>query len=343
MRSTSRRRRSIISNTRSPSVRPAKPVSSKNRPARSESECRQMVDVFKQAGVPLYVSYYRRYLAKFRKVKQIVAQRRTRRDRCDSLPHGEAASRVAVARRTRRSAAAAISTISPVTFSICSTTGSARSNCSAARRPTRSRFRSAEDAVALTFRTAGGALGNATWNFASATSVDELIIEGTFGSLRLAAMSRSGSLRMTLTPEAAVRASRSITHRVVTIVKRHAELRDAPSLSLRRRSSSRIDRCSNTSSRNCAPARPPARPDPALRTSAIMNKALDEYYGGRDDDVLERTPTRWQEPAQSGRAHESQRATAYRLSPEQVEFFEDERLSRAAEVRRRLASASSCR
>ncbi len=40
---------------------------------RSESECRQMVEVFKQAGVPLYISYYRRYLAKFRQVKQIVA------------------------------------------------------------------------------------------------------------------------------------------------------------------------------------------------------------------------------------------------------------------------------
>ena len=33
-----------------------------------------MVEVFKQAaGVPLYVSYYRRYLEKFRQVKEIVA------------------------------------------------------------------------------------------------------------------------------------------------------------------------------------------------------------------------------------------------------------------------------
>ncbi len=31
-----------------------------------------MVEVFKQAGVPLYVSYYRRYLEKFRKVKEII-------------------------------------------------------------------------------------------------------------------------------------------------------------------------------------------------------------------------------------------------------------------------------
>src|SRR5262249_30657416 len=37
---------------------------------RSETECRQMVDVFRQAGVPFYVSYYRRHLAKFRKVKE---------------------------------------------------------------------------------------------------------------------------------------------------------------------------------------------------------------------------------------------------------------------------------
>ena len=61
--------------------------------------------------------------------------------------------------------------------------------------------------MALTFRTANGALGSATWNFASATSVDELIIEGTFGNLRLAAMSRTGTMRITITPEAAVRAT----------------------------------------------------------------------------------------------------------------------------------------
>ena len=33
----------------------------------------EFVEVFKQASVPLYISYYRRYLAKFRQVKQIIA------------------------------------------------------------------------------------------------------------------------------------------------------------------------------------------------------------------------------------------------------------------------------
>ncbi len=41
----------------------------------------------------------------------------------------------------------------------------------------------------------------------------------------------------------------------------------------------------------------PATPAAALRTSAIMNNALDDYYGGRDDDVLGATEP-LEEPAQ---------------------------------------------
>jgi hypothetical protein len=66
---------------------------------------------------------------------------------------------------------------------------------------------------------------------------------------------------------------------------------------------------------------PPASPAAALRTSGVMNAALDDYYGGRDDAFWTQ-PSRWK----SLRNRAVQRVTsasAYRLSPEQVQFFEE--------------------
>ena len=285
---------------------------------RSEAECRQMVDVFKQAGVPLYVSYYRRYLAKFRKVKQIVA-------------NGELGAIVAIHYRMAKphreskwranpqvsggghfyDLAGHVLDLFDDWFGPLELLGSAASNTIPVQ--------SAEDAVALTFRTAGGAIGNATWNFAAASSVDELTIEGTFGSLRLAAMSRSGSLRMTVTPEAAVRASRSIAQRVMTIARRHVRLATRRSFRYPEESQPHrpmlehiVDELRSDTT--------PASPTAALRTSAILNGALDGYYGGRHD-AFWNEPTRWQS-LRNRAARRIEQTQSYRLSPEQIEFFE---------------------
>ncbi|MDJ0864956.1 MAG: Gfo/Idh/MocA family oxidoreductase, partial [Myxococcota bacterium] len=40
---------------------------------RSTRECRRMVEAFAAAGVPFFVSYYRRHLPRYRKVKEILA------------------------------------------------------------------------------------------------------------------------------------------------------------------------------------------------------------------------------------------------------------------------------
>ena len=285
---------------------------------RSELECRQMVEVFKQAGVPLYVSYYRRYLAKFRKVKEIVAA-------------GELGAIVAIHYRMAKphresqwradpqvsggghfyDLAGHVLDLFDDWFGPLELLGSAAANTIP--------IQSAEDAVALTFRTADGALGSATWNFASATNIDELIIEGTFGSLRLAPMSRSGALRMTLMPEAAVRASRSITQRVVTIVKRRANLPTRHDYRFAEESEPHRPMLEHIvlALRTGGAA---ASPEAALRTSTIMNAALDEYYGGRRDSFWTQ-PARWQS-LRNRAARRIAASTTYRLSPDQIEFFE---------------------
>jgi predicted dehydrogenase len=285
---------------------------------RSESECRQMVDVFKQAGLPLYVSYYRRYLDKFRQVKQIVA-------------NGELGAIVSIHYRMAKPHRDSQWRVNPRVsggghfydlaghvldlfddwFGPLELVGAAATNTIP--------IQTSEDAVALTFRTANGALGSATWNFASATSVDELIIEGTFGSLRLAAMSRSGSMRITITPEAAVRASRSITQRVATIVRRYAKLPTRRDFRFREEAQPHKPMLEHivTELQNGVA---PATPSGALRTSAIMNAALDDYYGGRKDDFWS-YPGRWKN-LRNLAAQRIASSSAYRLSPEQVEFFE---------------------
>jgi 1,5-anhydro-D-fructose reductase (1,5-anhydro-D-mannitol-forming) len=285
---------------------------------RSDLECRQMVDVFKQAGVPLYVSYYRRYLEKFRKVKDIVR-------------NGELGAIVAIHYRMAKPYRESTWRADPKVsggghfydlaghvldlfddwFGPLELLGSAATNSIPVQ--------CAEDSVALTFRAACGALGNASWNFAAATSVDELIIEGTFGNLRLAPMSRSGSVRMTLTPEAAVRASRSINQRVATIVKRRVSLPTRHHYRFAEETQPHRPMLEHIVAelRSGAPA---ASPEPALRTSAIMNAALDQYYGGRRDAFWNH-PGRWQS-LRNRAAQRIETCSGYRLTSEQVEFFE---------------------
>lgn len=285
---------------------------------RSEFETRQMVEVFKQAGVPLYISYYRRFLEKFRKVKQIVDA-------------GEIGSVVAIHYRMAKPYREGQWRLNPQVsggghfydlaghvldlfddwFGPLEFVASAATNAIPVN--------VTEDAVALTFRTRDGAIGTAAWNFAAATNVDELIIEGTFGHLRMAAMSRSGPLQMGIVPEAAVRASRSIPERVVAILKRRVQLPSRRQFRFREAPQSLRPMLEHIVA-DLRAGGPPASPDSALRTSTIMNSALDEFYGGRRDEFWAH-PARWKN-LRNAAAQRVTDTTAYRLTPEQVEFFE---------------------
>ncbi len=284
---------------------------------RSEHECRQMVEAFRRTGVPLYVSYYRRHLAKFRRVKEILAS-------------GELGTIVAIHYRLAKPTDADDWRVTPSAsgggrfydlaghvldlfddwFGPLEFLGSAAANLLP--------IHAVEDAVTLVFRTAGGAIGHAAWNFAAPSHVDELVIEGLGGSLRLTGMSRSGSLWMQQTSEAAIRMSRSLNQRVVRQVKERLHLptwrrfRFAGEPQPHRPMLERIVA-------ELGAGTAPASPSAALRTSAIMNKALEEYYGGRDGAFWER-PARWQNLRQQAAARTAATA-AYRLNREEVEFF----------------------
>jgi 1,5-anhydro-D-fructose reductase (1,5-anhydro-D-mannitol-forming) len=284
---------------------------------RSDSECRQMVDVFRQAGVPFYVSYYRRDLAKFRKVKEIIDEGRL--GTIVAIHYRMAKPYRGSKWRTDPKAsggghfydlAGHVLDLFDDWFGPIELLGSAATNTIP--------IETTEDAVALTFRTADGAIGTASWNFAAATAQDDLSIEGTLGGVRLAAMSRNSPILLTITPEAAVRASRTVGERVLTIVKRRVNLPTRRRFRLRDEDPPHRPMLERIV-RELRAGGEPASPTAALRTSAIMNAALDQYYGGRADAFWSQ-PERWQ----SLRNRSTKRLAdcgAYRLTADEVEFF----------------------
>ena len=114
-----------------------------------------------------------------------------------------------------------------------------------------------EDSVAMTFATASGAQGSASWNFASAISADEVAIEGTAGKLTFSVF---GNDPIRLETREGVRTfdrpnpahvQQPLIQTVVDALLGRGEC--------------------------------PSTGESARRTSAVMDAVLDSYYGGRAD------------------------------------------------------------
>jgi 1,5-anhydro-D-fructose reductase (1,5-anhydro-D-mannitol-forming) len=123
-----------------------------------------------------------------------------------------------------------------------------------------------EDAVAMTFTTASGALGAATWNFASAFSADEVVIEGTagrlsfsvFGNEPLRLQTRDG--QQTFDRPNPPHVQQPLIQTIVDAL---------------------------LSRGTC-----PSTGESARRTSLVMDTVLNAYYGGRTDAFWTR-PATW--------------------------------------------------
>jgi 1,5-anhydro-D-fructose reductase (1,5-anhydro-D-mannitol-forming) len=285
---------------------------------RSEYECRRIVEVFRHAGVPLYVAYYRRDLEKFQAVKRIVAS-------------GQLGSIVAINYRFAKPAdpgdwrqqpersgggrffdlAGHVLDLFDDWFGPLELTGSAVAN----RLP----GHDTEDAVTLSFRTPDGAVGTASWNFAAPSHVDELVVDGLAGRVRLAAMAPGGAVRVEPTDAALTRASRSRGERAWRQLKArlHVPTRRTVRFGRERQvHAPMFERIAGDLLARNAPATPTA----ALRTSALLNAALSDHYGGRCGAFWE---TRGQWRSLRRRAERDvQAAAGYRLTPAEVAQFD---------------------
>jgi len=156
--------------------------------ARSHAECAAMVEAFAAAGLPLFVAFYRRSLARFIKAKEIVetggigqitgvsyrfASPSHRRTDASHLPW----------RLQAEEAGGGLfldlgcHTLDILDF-IVGPLGGVEGVAANLAGPY-----DVEDSIAMRFRTPSGALGTAAWNFVSGVNTDIIEIDGTDGQL----------------------------------------------------------------------------------------------------------------------------------------------------------------
>jgi predicted dehydrogenase len=289
---------------------------------RSAEETRRMVEAFRAAGVPLFVSYYRSLLPKFQQVKQILDAGRIGTvvsiDYRLSKPVGKDSWRLDP--RVNGGGgfydlAGHVLDLFDAWFGPLEGVSGHASNALASH--------DAEDVVALSFRTAGGALGTAVFNFAAARSQDELVIEGLWGSLRLRALDCWSPVDLEVRVERAPKAPTALGRSLRALRKRLKR----PVTHVQERF--RFERMK-------FPHRPmveaivaeldggPARArsgEAALRTAQVMDAGLAEYYDGRGDAFWER-PAAWHSlRATAARSADPSQRGGYALSPEDLRLF----------------------
>ena len=289
---------------------------------RSLAEFRQMYEAFGRASLPLFVSYYRRHLPRFLKVKAILESGSLGRIvainyRMDKRPR-EKGWAVDVAQSGGGhfyGLAGHMLDLFDDWFGPLEYAGSATVN--SIPRDT------AEDAVSLSFSTPGGAAGSAAWNFAASQSGDELTIDGTRGRITMRGTAIDKPVHVDYEHEARIRLCKTRAERFF------CQLREG--LGLPARDSHRFERVSSPhrplvaaiTARLAAGDDCRGVADAPLRTAQLVDQVLSPYYGGRSDAFWLR-PSTWQ----SLQARASQRsrepiAPDYRLTPAHLREFDE--------------------
>jgi len=239
--------------------------------ARSFSECRRMIEAFEAAKVPLFVAYYRRALDRFRAVRDLCAAGKLgtvtgATYRYASSAHlnvgrGETPWRL----RPVESGGGLLLDLGSHTLDILDFILGPLENVRGAASNVASTHE-VEDNVVLQFSTRSGALGVAQWNFASAVHADEIVITGDAGEVRLATFG-DGPVEV-----------RRGTHvdKLELPNPRHIQLPMIESVVADLRGIGRAESTGVT----------------AARTSAVMDAALEGYYGPRDGAFWQ-TPAAW--------------------------------------------------
>ena len=239
-----------------------KPVYVEKPMARNHAECLRMVEAFQTAKVPLFVAYYRRALPRFLKARELIAERALGRITgvgCrlagDYHRHAVAGAPLPWRLRPEESGGGLLLDLGSHTLDLLDWLVGPLENVSGAAANVASQHE-VEDNVVMQFRLASGALGTARWNFAAGASADEILIEGDEGELKLTTFGddpvelrrASGIERFAIAHPAHIQEPM-----IATVV---GELRGE-------------GRCESTGAS-------------AARTQAVMDAALDGYYGGRD-------------------------------------------------------------
>jgi predicted dehydrogenase len=257
---------------------------------RSLYELNRMHDAFRAAGLPLYVSYYRRHLERFRKVKALL----------DARGLGEV---VSVDYRISKPPKSKPWTLNPEMsgggyfYSISGHMLDLFDDWFGPLELTGASVRNAlpehvvEDAVSLSFQGRGGVVGSALWNFASSRSSDELIIDGTRGRIRMSGTSTSKPIRVEYSHKARVRISQSKPERVLSQVKQKMGLGVSESYRFADTPLPHGPMLAGITEELRLGRANGGNIETALRTAKMVDAALSPYYGGREGSFWERPQT----------------------------------------------------
>jgi predicted dehydrogenase len=249
-----------------------KPVYVEKPMARSHGECQRMIDAFAAANVPLFVAYYRRALPRFSKVREILAGGGIGKITGVAVQFAGPYHRQIVEGeplpwrlRAEASGGGLFLDLGSHTLDILDWLVGPLTHVTGAAANLGGRH-DVEDNVTLQFRTASGTFGTARWNFASDVRTDAIVLEGEGGRLQFATFGddpielRRGTSteRFTLPNPAHIQEPM-----IATVVA--ALLGEGT--------------CESTGIT-------------AARTQAVMDVALEGYYGGRGGDFWS-DPARW--------------------------------------------------
>lgn len=238
--------------------------------ARNHAECREMVAAFHEAGLPLFVAFYRRALPRFRKTKEIVESGQIGQVtgvayRFASPSHQKTDAANLPWRLKVDEAGGGLfldlgcHTLDILDF-ILGPLERAEGDAANLAAPY-----AVEDSVLLRFRTASGAFGTATWNFVSGVREDTIEITGTEGCVSLSTFGNEPVLLVT--------ESRQETFDLPNPPHIQQPLIQTIVNALQGRGA-------------C-----PSIGESAARTQRVMDIALERYYGGREDAFWTRPET----------------------------------------------------
>lgn len=290
---------------------------------RSLSELLQLREAFRQAGRPLYVSYYRRHLPRFQEVKRIldsgvlghivsIDYRMSKR----AKKKGWALDVAASGGGHFYGLAGHMLDLFDFWFGPLEHTGSTVTNAIPGH--------DAEDAVSLSFRTTGGAVGAAVWNFAASQSSDQLVIDGVHGRITMRGTSTDGPVKLSFDPKAKIRISQHKIGRWLTEARRQLKLPVGETLRFARVAQPHrplLEEITGDVSRGAVTF---DNLEAAIRTATIIDKTLEAYYGDRTGDFWTRRSSWRSLQAWASRRNQGPLPEEYRLSDEQVRQFEEQ-------------------
>jgi predicted dehydrogenase len=237
---------------------------------RNATEAEAMVAAFRKAGLPLFVAYYRRGLARFLKARELVAAGAIGKlsgvsYRCASPAHartGELPWRL----KAELAGGGLFMDIGCHTLDAIDYIAGPLREVSGLAANVASPHHAVEDGVAMQFRLESGGLGTASWNFASDQSEEMIVFSGTGGRISMSTFGQD-PVRLETGKEVQLFDLPHPAHvqqpLITTIVEELLGKGTCPSTG-----------------------------ETALRTTRVLDRVLEGYYGGRADAFWKR-PERW--------------------------------------------------